>query len=264
MNPPIYIISRGRADYSGHFGHYLNKIGVPYSVVIEEDEHDAYTQTFGADRLLVLDQSYKTSYNYCDDRDPRGSGPARNWVWDHAESQGHDWYWLFDDNIKALQRRFANADRRLAGPEWFEPFHSVASQVRNVGMTGPIYYTFRPFTSVMPPISIAHLMSGFLIRTELGIRWECRYNEDIDLSIRMAKSGWLPVRLNNLLIHKAATQSVPGGNTSDLYTYGTSAKTSQLVARHPQYVKATKRYGRPHHQIDWPGLIADYNLAYVT
>jgi hypothetical protein len=266
VTPAVYIISRGRATLTHHTSHYLSGIGVPHRIVIEYDEYDDYARVFGAERLLVMDPSYKELYNFHDSQPShQASGPARNFVWDHAAEHAHSWHWVFDDNIRALQRRYRNGDRPATGREWFDPFHTLIEKVKNVGMTGPIYSMFRPpYSGEISPMAISHLMSALLIRTDLPLRWECRYNEDIDLSIRAAESGWLPLRLNVMLIKKTPTQQDPGGNTSVLYSHGTAAKTSQLVARHPKYVKAVQRYGRPHHTVDWPRIIKDHRLQIIV
>lgn len=262
---PVYILSRGRADYGGHLAHYLNKIRLnEYSIVIEDDEYDDYARVFGERHLLVLNQSYKDTYETGDDRGdalPKGSGPARNFVWDHAaERDESGWHWLFDDNIRSLMHLHRNGDRLTSRLEWFNPFDRATQMIHDLAVAAPIYHMWRVPGSSMRDWSIAHTMSAHLIRNDLPIRWECRYNEDIDLSLRLAKRGWIPLRLNTHLISKVATQTVKGGNTDSIYTAGTAAKTAQLVARHPEYVKPVWRYGRQHHVIDWPKVITDHGL----
>ena len=56
-------------------------------------------------------------------------------------------------------------------------------------------------------------MSTILIDNSLDIRWRSKYNEDIDLSLRVLKGGDCTILFNAFLQGKCATQTVTGGNT---------------------------------------------------
>jgi hypothetical protein len=91
MNPgyPVYIISKGRWE-SRHTSKTLEKIKVPYSIVIEPQEYDKYAAVIDPQKILVLPFSNLGL----------GSIPARNWVWEHAiSSSGAARHWILDDNI---------------------------------------------------------------------------------------------------------------------------------------------------------------------
>ena len=95
MNPeyPVYIISKGRAD-SRVTSKSLELMKVPYSIVIEPQEYDAYAAVIDPKKILVLPFS----------NHGLGSGPARNWCWEHAKSLGFKRHWLMDDNINRFYR----------------------------------------------------------------------------------------------------------------------------------------------------------------
>src|SRR5688572_19769239 len=69
----LYVISKGRWE-SRLTVKALDKIGVPYRVVIEPQEHAQYAAVIDPARLLVLPFSNLG----------QGSIPARNWVWEHS------------------------------------------------------------------------------------------------------------------------------------------------------------------------------------
>ena len=52
MNPkhPVYIISKGRWD-SRHTSTALEKMNMPYSIVVEEDEYDKYARFIDKDKI---------------------------------------------------------------------------------------------------------------------------------------------------------------------------------------------------------------------
>lgn len=80
MNPrsPIYVISKGRAA-SRLTAKALELRGIPYHIVIEPQEFAEYAAVIDAAAILVLPFSNLG----------HGSIPARNWVWEHASSEGH-------------------------------------------------------------------------------------------------------------------------------------------------------------------------------
>ena len=57
---PIYVISKGRAE-SRLTSKTLDEINVPYKVVIEDSEHDAYAANISEDKLLVMPSDFRTN-----------------------------------------------------------------------------------------------------------------------------------------------------------------------------------------------------------
>src|SRR5436190_15179315 len=100
---PLYIVSKGRWKRR-LTSRALEQIGIPYFMVVEEQEADLYRAAVDPAfaTVLVLDPAYQRAYDPCTELAPdqsRGSGPARNFVWDHAVAGGFDWHWILDDNI---------------------------------------------------------------------------------------------------------------------------------------------------------------------
>jgi hypothetical protein len=59
---PIYIPSKGRWKPRMTMK-ALDKINVPYRVVVEEQEFNQYAETVGREKLLVLDKAYQDKYD---------------------------------------------------------------------------------------------------------------------------------------------------------------------------------------------------------
>ncbi len=59
MNPkhPVYIISKGRWD-SRHTSIALEKMAMPYSIVVEENEYDKYAGVIDKNKILILPKQY--------------------------------------------------------------------------------------------------------------------------------------------------------------------------------------------------------------
>ena len=64
MNPkhPVYIISKGRWD-SRHTSVALEKMAMPYSIVVEEQEYEQYARVIDESRILILPKKYIEDYD---------------------------------------------------------------------------------------------------------------------------------------------------------------------------------------------------------
>jgi hypothetical protein len=258
---PLYIISKNRAD-TRMTSKALEKIGVPYSIVIEEQEFSDYAAVIDKSKILVLDEAYQRDYDTFDklgDSKSKGPGPARNFVWDHAVAAGHHWHWVMDDNIRRFYRLNKGSRIPVGDGTIFRAMEIFADRYSNVAMAGPNYHMFgiNPRKSwvkhkIPPYILNTRIYSCNLIRNDVPFRWRGRYNEDTDLSLRMLKSGWVTVQFNAFLQQKMETQAITGGNTEEFYDKeGTYPKSKMQVDMHPDVSRMIWRFGRCHHYVDY-------------
>lgn len=258
---PIYIPSKGRASLIPGTVRMLSTLRVPFSLVVEAPEVDDYRDQVerygGYGRVLVLDPEYQRRYEPCCDLPPgasRGSGPARNFAWDHALSEGHSYYWCLDDNHIDLEwftgvRKIIAAD---AGPLRYA--EELARRYQNVGMAGLSYESFCiPRKMPNTPMVNSRIYSCNLIRTDITHRWRGVYNEDTILSLDLLKAGWNTVMSRYGTVNKTATMRTPGGNTSTIYAAQDAhlRKAQVLVRTHPDVSRVTWRFNRVHHYVDF-------------
>lgn len=263
---PLYIPSKSRAA-TALTPRFLDTIGVPYRLVIEEPQFDEYAGYFPAEKLLILDPQYQTSYETFDDlgdTKSKGPGPARNFIWEHSISEGHDWHWVMDDNISLFARLHKNQRIPVGDGTVFHAMEDFCLRYTNIAMAGPQYWMFAPSRAALPPYVVGtRIYSCNLIRNDTPFRWRGRYNEDTDLSLRMLKARWATVQFNAFLQYKITTQVLGGGNTEAFYAEeGTLPKSQMLVEMHPDVTRLVKRFGRWHHHVDYRewktlGLIKD-------
>lgn len=252
---PIYIPSKSRAA-TALTPRFLDRIGQPYRIVVEEEQRGAYAEYFPADRLLVLDPAYRTAYDPCDDLGESkslGPGPARNFIWEHSIAAGYPWHWVMDDNIKLFARLHRNERIPVGDATIFHAMEEFVLRYLNVGMAGPAYWMFAFSRVARPPFVLnTRIYSCNLIRNDLRMRWRGRYNEDTDLSLRMLKAGWCTVQFNAFLQYKLGTQQLAGGNTEAFYEReGTLPKSEMLARLHPDVAHVTRRFNRPHHHVNY-------------
>jgi hypothetical protein len=252
-NYDIYIISKGRAAYGPHTAKTLYKMGVDFKIVIEPQDYDDYLKSpyIREDQILVLPFS----------NHGLGSGPARNWCWEHSKAAGFKRHWLMDDNIQDFWRLHMNKRYRVAkGSGIFRATEKFVDRYENVALAGLQYKFFAIDDCAYPPYLLnTRIMSCILIDNDVDIRWRGKYNEDVDLSIRVMKEGYVTMLFYAFLCGKLKTGSVKGGNTSEIYNgYSDDSaynKSKMLFEMHPDCVELIERYGRAHHSLNLDKII---------
>ena len=236
---PIYVISKGRAD-SRLTSKALEELGLPYKIVVEPQEYDAYAEHIAADRILQLPFSNLG----------QGSIPARNWVWEHALAAGARRHWILDDNIADFARMNYSVHRKVWNENPFIPCETFVDRYENVGLAGMQY---RGFASGSAPFRLnTRIYSCILIDNALPFRWRGRYNEDTDLSLRVLKAGYCTVLFYAYMCHKMQSMTMKGGNTDELYVDdGRLRMAESLREQHPDCVTVSWKWGRPQHHVDY-------------
>lgn len=240
---PIYVISKGRWEQRLTM-RSLDKMGVPYRVVIEPQEAAQYAQHTPEERLLVLPFSNLG----------QGSIPARNFVWDHAVADGHTHHWILDDNIEDFNRLNRNRKPVVRTGAIFRAAEDFVDRYTNVALSGFNYYSLCKATDAVPPFYLnTRIYSCILIRNDIPYRWRGRYNEDTDLSLRALKDGWCTILFNAFLAGKVTTQRMSGGNTDELYANTDQRRefAESLVEQHPDVARVVWRFNRWHHHVDY-------------
>ena len=231
-------------------------MGLDYRMVVESGEAARYAEVIEPGKLLILDPAYQREFDArmeLPEGKSKGSGPARNFIWDHAVSEGHDWHWVVDDNICGFFRLNRNLKVPVADGTVLRCMEDFTLRYANVAMAGPNYFKFAARKTMMPPFVLnTRIYSCILIRNDIPFRWRCRYNEDTDLSLRVLKAGWCTILFNAFLQDKMTTQRVPGGNTDAFYREeGTLPKSRMLAELRPDVARVVWKFGRWHHHVDY-------------
>jgi len=283
---PIYVVSKGRAD-TRLTSKSLEAMRIPYNIVVEKDEVETYKAAVNPKYCTVieLDKTFQDEYDTFDDlgyTKSKGPGPARNFAWEHAKSNGFKRHWVMDDNIDGFFRFNNNSRIMCLSGAIFRAMEDFSDRYTNLPMCGPNYYSFAvPCGRKQPPIIMnTRIYSCNLIECDIPYRWRGRYNEDTDISLRMLKDGLCTVQFNAFLQAKMVTQALKGGNTAAFYAKeGTTAKSQMLYDMHPDVTKLVIKYDRHHHHVDYnvfkknrlkriPGLIIpdkinDYGMTTI-
>lgn len=245
---PIYVISKGRADCC-LTARFLLRDRVPFRLVIEPQEREAYAREFG-DAGVLTELPFSNL--------GQGSIPARNWVWEHAKATGAARHWILDDNIHGVWRRWKARKVRCTTDVALCPVEDFVDRYENVAIAGLNYYMFSPNKIQQPPFFLnVHVYSCLLIRNDLPYRWRGRYNEDTDLCLQVLSGGECTVLFNAFLVWKVRTMTMKGGNMTELYQGDGRLKMARSLERvWPGVVTTTRRFQRPQHLVRdaWKGF----------
>lgn len=243
---PIYVISKGRADIA-LTPRFLERDGVPFSLVVEPQEYEAYRAHWPNANILVLPFSNLG----------QGGIPARNWCWEHAKENGHARHWILDDNIAVVRRQYRGKRITSNSAYAFAIIEDFVDRYTNIAISGMNYENFVVGDNTKPYILNARVYSCLLIDNSLDFRWRGRYNEDTDLSIQVLSAGYCTVLFNLFMIHKTRTMVMKGGNTDELYQGDGRLRMAKSLERQWPYVVETKRrFKRPQHVVKgaWRGF----------
>ena len=244
MNPkyPIYIVSKGRWK-SRLTVKALEERAIPYRIVIEPQEYDNYAEVVDSELIIQL------PFSNLD----QGSIPARNFIWEHALSEGSERHWILDDNIRSFYRRMSGKRYYTSSGTTFKVIEDWVDRYENVALAGMQYKAFVASTMTYRPVILnTRIYSCILIKNDINFRWRGRYNEDTDLSIRVLKDGWVTALFYAFMADKVATMTMKGGNTDELYKGDGRLKMAQsLIKQHPDVTRLYKRWGRWQHLVNY-------------
>jgi len=264
MNPryPVFVPSRGRADLARRLSSTAGRLmhdGVPFRMVIEPQEVDAYAEVVGEDRLVVLPF-----------RDRGTSTPARNFIRDLAEQEGAARHWQLDDNIKEFRRLYRGRRIICHSGLALRVCEDFTDRYSNVAISGLNYQMFVPDHEPVPFRKNTHVYSCTLVNHAWPGRWRLDYNEDTDLCLQALVGGWCTLSLNVFMANKERTMTNRGGNTESLYnaergatdTDGRFRMAEVLRRAWPGLVEVRRRFDRFQHVVDWkrfetPLILAD-------
>lgn len=270
---PLYIPSKGRSEYM-ITSKVLTSIGIEHYIVVEPQEEKVYKRAIETlnlkTKILILDLDYKNKYQLCDNlglTKSTGAGPARNFAWDHSIKSGYSHHWVMDDNIMSFRRLNYNEKVKVSNGAIFKAMEDFTLRYKNVAMSGPNYFMFASARTKMKPFILnTRIYSCNFIKNDISFRWRGRYNEDTILSLDLLKAGYCTIQFNAFLQEKMPTQTIKGGNTTELYLSkdgttkrdnekyaygGTFPKSKMLVDVHPDVAKMVIRYSRHHHHVDY-------------
>ena len=238
---PLFVPTKGRYE-TLHTIKALEKIGCPYSAVIEKQEYEQYSRVIDKKKIIVLPHQNE------------GLTVTRNWIWDYAQNElKTEYFWTMDDNIRSFRRLHKNTHYIMRSPVFLRCIEDFTMRYSNVYISGMAYQMFIPRRLKCNPFSLnTRIYSNMLIKTDIPYRNQLFYNDDTDLCLRILKDGFCTVQFNAFLVEKIATMKVKGGMT-DYYKQTEKRKqfAEELAKAHPDVVTVVKKFNRWHHEVNY-------------
>lgn len=233
---PVYIPTCGRPRVTSRFNTMalFDRHGVPFRLAVEAHEVEAYAATYGADRVLAMPFS-KAGH----------ATPARNWIKDHATSEGHRRYWMIDDDIAAIKTRVAGKPVDVNPRDAFDAVETFVDRYENVGIAGLASACYVTSRTVPVRVNVA-VYSCVLATTAQPYRWRDNTCEDIDICLQLLSSGeWCTLSFNAYQLDMSAKAVLPGGYTDVRQGDRRVRIIRELMRRWPGVVGIARRHGEP-------------------
>ena len=172
MNPryPVYVLTYDRwQDERRKTIKALERMKVPYYAIVEPEEVELYAKKIDKKKILEMPQEYHYNFDPCCEHEKmarKGSGPPRNFAWDHSISMGYERHWIIDDNIREFQRINNNHYYQVSDGTIFRVMEDFVDRYTNIALAGPNYTFFVPQKEKRNPITInTRIYSCLLIKT---------------------------------------------------------------------------------------------------
>ena len=254
---PIYVISKGRWE-SRHTVKWLEWCDIDYKIVIRPDEYEQYSSVIDKSKIITLPKDFLVDKKGKDLN--QGGIPARNFCLFHSKKLGFKRHWILDDNIDGYNR-LKNSERILVkSGAVFRSCEDYVDRYKNILIAGHQYNMFGSNKTLKPIIKNTRVFSSILIDNSITdikdkdgpLMWRGKYNEDVDLSIRVLKLGYPTALFTHILANKLRTMNTKGGNTDTIYAEKDAhlKKAEHLRKQHPDIVEITHKFGRVHHNAD--------------
>lgn len=243
MNPryPIFVPTKGRYQKLYTIA-ALERIGVPYTAVVEEQEYLFYAAKIDRSKILVLPHRDK------------GLTVTRNWIWDYAQHElKTPYFWTMDDNIRDFYRLHKNIKYRVDSGAFLRAMEDFTERYENLYISGMQYEMFVLRKRKCPPFILnTRIYSNMLIKTDIPYRNVTFYNDDTDLCLRILKDGYCTLLFQAFLADKINTMKVKGGMTD--YYEKTDKRlefAQELYKAHPDVTRIVWKFNRWHHEVNY-------------
>ena len=250
---PIFMPSKGRAS-DVLTAKAFEADGVPYHLVVEPQEVEAYAKIWGQHRILMLPENNQ------------GLVFARNWIKAYSVARGDERHWQFDDDIRALYRLHRGFRILCEAGLALSACEDFVDQYENVAIASLNDHKFLLAAhgiqhGIYPPFYLnARCYTCFLVNNAIPYSWRYRYNEDTDMTLQVLAGGWCTVLFNTFNMWSPPTLTRQGGqmasSTANYNGNGRLRMARQLERVWPGVVTTKRRFHRAQHTVknNWKGF----------
>tara|TARA_R110000765_G_scaffold415126_1_gene516064 strand:+ start:982 stop:2328 length:1347 start_codon:yes stop_codon:yes gene_type:complete len=206
---PICILSYGRYNKYGKTHLYLTKCKIHHYLFVEPCEYDLYLNWYNNEYCNLI----KCPRNF--HLDKMGGSVVRNYILKWGKDLSYDRVWMLDDNIKNYMRFLSGVKNEIQSKEIFTSIENYIERYNNVGLVSHNFCPYIMEHDCRPCIvKNGKCYSSMLIKTDIGITFDGKYNEDVLISIDTICKGYCNLCFNHILYNKDTSGSNKGGNQS--------------------------------------------------
>lgn len=180
---PIYILSKGRAG-TMTTGPLLT--GLPYYLVIEPQEAEAYALHHPEATLVILPESNK------------GAPYVRNFIKQHSKNNGDTYHWQLDDDITKFLLRYNNRNNPHHPAEVFNIAEQVVALYDNIGAASLMNdaYAF----SAKQPVMVNQFVNRAILLKTNDLQFQNNIIDDLDYGLQILDQNEVTLRFATALI----------------------------------------------------------------
>lgn len=231
---PVFIPSRGRSD-TATIPRVFDAEGIPYTLVVEPHEYDAYAQRFPAADVLRLPES------------DRGVWYVRQFILEYCRENNIDWYWQFDDNIK----RFVGAGKPCTATEALAYAEQLVKEYANLAMVSFDYQQYAFRQRVEYSVNRRAACAVLTWSGPGGDYIPIDPKEDVDFQLQRLAAG-----MSTILIHRYAMEKPPmgcggKGGCHDMYASGKHVESAKRMLEKWPHTSPVEKPRGLDVRVDW-------------
>ena len=201
VNFSIYIPSKGRAT-TCLTPRLLLENNVPFTLVVEPQDHGSYLKAFPDTPILVLRKN------------DQAIAYARRCIKNFSTKSGESWHWQFDDDLKSFKHRIDGKNIAVQPSDILPKIENYVLSYDNIGIAALRHHRWA--WSQKTNLSFNNQCASFVLIKNDELRWRDDVIEDTDYSMQVLSSGLCTVIFNRFIYEARPTGTAEGGNT-ELY-----------------------------------------------
>lgn len=233
---PIFIPTHNRVQ-TATTPKLLDAARLPYTLVCDPDQANAYSEKFPQANIMPVP------------RKGRGIVYARQWLLEHARSDGMNGYWVLDDDIQNYVQFGVDGSQKPATIRAaLSSVEALLSRYTNVVVAAPTLAQFA-WAAIRRGETFTYnrcYWIGWWMRADTGIDHDPDLNVKCDvgwLIEHLATGNWVSIMSNEFGVRTPAMASNAGGLHSVYVAGKQNAASRKLAAQWPHYCKLNDKGG---------------------
>lgn len=204
MQYKIYVPSRGRYDPTlVSTGDFFLRVGIPFTMVVEQKEYDQYCARFGKEVIHCLPGSDYGCVAF-----------VRNYIKDLSAKRGEEKHWQVDDDIKKMwvydgkKANYSHSPLTILGAA-----EHFIGQFQNVALSSLNSNTFARLATTLYGVNNMCYACFLVNNNAHGFRFREQTIDDVDYNLQVLSKGWCTVQFKKMVYQWQGGQTQIGGLT---------------------------------------------------